>query len=109
MFQLFIKITFTLIFASIFASLVRDLTQDGGNTAQAWIRFFSRMFAFVSSSYLGYMLGCKLNDLDAFYIIKRVEAHTLFLEDKNFKPINEQETLYNFMEKQKEVSQVGTS
>ena len=99
-FQLTLKILISFIGAAILASLVRDLAQEGGNTAQAWMRFLSRMFAFVTSSYLGYMLGCKMNDLDAFYITKRVEAHTLFLEDKNFKPVDEDKEA--FIERVKE-------
>ena len=73
----------------ILASLVRDLTQEGGFTAQAFMRFLSRIFAYITSSFLGYLLGCKMNDLDAFYITKRVEAHTLFLEDKTFEYVDE--------------------
>lgn len=89
MFQLIWKIVFSFIFAAILASLVIDLTEGEGETAQEWMRFLSRMFAFIKSSFLGYMLGCKINDLDAFYISKRVEAHTLYLEDKTFKPVDE--------------------
>lgn len=88
-FQLTLKIVMSFIFAAILASLVRDLAQEGGSNAQTWMRFLSRTFAFITSSFLGYTLGCKLNDLDAFYITKRVEAHTLYLEDKDFKPIDE--------------------
>lgn len=87
-FQLVWKILTSFIFAAILTSLVRDLTQDG-SLAQAFMRFLSRMICFVSSSFLGYMLGCKINDLDAFYILKRVEVHTLYLEDKDFKPVDE--------------------
>ncbi len=88
-FHLSLKIILTFIGAAILTSLVRDMAQEGGSSAQAWMRFLARMFAFITSNFLGYMLGCKLNDLDAFYIIKRVEAHTLYLEDKTFKPVDE--------------------
>ena len=84
-FQLTLKILLSFIFSAILASLVRDLTQEGGMNAQSWMRFLSRIFAYISSSFLGYMIGCKMNDLDAFYISKRIEAHKLFLEDKDFK------------------------
>ena len=87
--QLSTRIIFTWIGASIIGSLVRDLTQDGGSTAQAWMRFLSRAFAFGQSCFLGYNMGCKLNDLDAFYILKRVEIHTLFLEDREFVYVDE--------------------
>ena len=96
-FQLTLKIVLSFIGAAILGSLVRDLAQEGGATAQAWMRFLSRMFAYVTSSFLGYTLGCKINDLDAFYILKRVEAHTLFLEDKDFK--YEDEAKLEFMER----------
>lgn len=88
-FQLALKITLTFIGAAILGALVRDIAQEGGSTAQAWMRFLSRMFAFITSSFLGYMLGAKLNDLDAFYIEKRIEAHNMYLEDKDFKPVDE--------------------
>jgi len=92
--QLSARILITWVVASILASLVRDLTQDGGNTAQAWMKFLSRMFAFVQSCVLGYNMGCKLNDLDAFYILKRVETHTLFLEDTSFVYVDESKLMY---------------
>ena len=88
-FHLVLKITMTFIFSAILASLIRDIAQEGGSTAQAWMRFLSRMFAFFTSAFLGYMLGCKINDMDAFYIRKRVEVHTLYLEDTSFKPKDE--------------------
>ena len=88
-FQLILRVALTWIGASILGSLVRDLTQAGGSTAEAWMRFLSRAFAFGSSCFLGYTMGCKLNDLDAFYILKRVEAHTMYVEDKNFTPVDE--------------------
>lgn len=87
--QLVTRILLTWIGASILGSLVRDMTQEGGSTAQAWMHFLSRAFAFGSSCFLGYFLGCKLNDLDAFYILKRVETHTMFREDKTFVPVDE--------------------
>ena len=50
----------------------------------------SRMFSFASSSFLGYLLGCKLNDLDAFYIKKRIDVHIQFREDKVFVEVDEE-------------------
>ena len=86
--HLSVRVLITWISASILGSLVRDLTQDT-DVAQAWLKFLSRAFAFASSCFLGYNVGCKLNDLDAFYILKRVETHTLYLEDTTFKPVDE--------------------
>lgn len=83
------RILLTWVGASILGSLVRDLTQQGGSTAEAWMRFLSRMFAFGSSVYLGYFMGCKMNDIDAYYIRKRVEVHTMYRQDRDFKPVDE--------------------
>ena len=102
-FQLTLKILMTFIGSAILGALVRDIAQDGGSTAQAWMRFLSRCFAYVTSSFLGYTLGCKINDLDAFYILKRVEVHTLYLEDKNF--IYEDEAKIEYMKRiEKEIT-----
>ena len=105
-FQLSLKILLSFIFAGILASLVRDITQEGGSTAQAWMRFLSRVSAYISSSFLGYNIGCKMNDLDAFYITKRIEAHTLFIEDKTFVYVDEAkeeyEKFYNLKEENDE-------
>lgn len=92
--QLFARIFSVLIFSMILASLVRDLSEEGGSTAQLWMTFMSRMFSFGSSSFLGYMIGCKLNDLDAFYIRKRIEVHILYLEDKTFKYVDEEKEAF---------------
>lgn len=83
------KLITTFVGAFILGSLVLDLTQDPTMVAGYFMTFLSRMFCFISSSFSGYMLGCKINDLDAFYITKRIEAHKLYLEDTNFKPVDE--------------------
>lgn len=87
-FHLTFKIIVSFTIAAIFTSLVIDLASDQ-SAAQAWMRFLSRLMAFISSAFLGYLTGCKVNDLDAFYILKRVEVHTLYLEDIEFKPVDE--------------------
>lgn len=78
------KIILTLIFAVIVASLVIDTSEGGLTAQQAWMDFLSRMFSFVSSAFLGWCVGSKLNDIDAFYIVNRIEAHRLYREDKTF-------------------------
>lgn len=88
-FDLFSKMLLTFIMASMFTSLVIDMTEQGGSNATAWLCFLSRMSSFVSSMFLGYIMGCKMNDIDAFYINKRVEAHTMYLEDRDFKPVDD--------------------
>jgi hypothetical protein len=99
--QLMWRIIVTLIFSFIMASLVRDLTSDQSNS-QAWMTFLSRMFSFTTSSFLGYMLGAKMNDLDAFYIMKRVEVHSQYLDDKTFKEIDEEKEQFKDRVRQEE-------
>lgn len=84
--QLFFRILFTWGCASVLGSLVRDFAEQGGNSAQAWMSFLSRMFAFSTSCFSGWLIGCKLNDADAYYIGKRVEVHTMYLEDSGLNP-----------------------
>lgn len=84
------KVIISVITAMIFASLVYDMT-EGDNQAQAWLKFLSRMMAMASSSYMGFMIGCQTNDIDADFINNKVLAHTKYLQDKDFKPKSQQE------------------
>lgn len=86
------KIILTLMFAVIIAALAKDMSEGAGDdAAQLWVTFISRMFALISSSFLGYSVGCQSNDIEAEYIRLRVTVHTLYLEDKTFVPEDEQE------------------
>ena len=85
------KVLITLIPAMILAALARDLSQDGVDAAEAWATFLSRMFALFSSAFMGYMVGCQTNDIDADYIRLRVHVHTRYLQDNDFKPLSQQE------------------
>lgn len=96
------KIVITLIPAMILAALARDLTQEGVDAAEAWATFCSRMFALLSSAFMGYMVGCQMNDIDADYINLRVRVHSRYLQDINFKPLDQQaEAKKEFVERVK--------
>lgn len=84
------KLTITIVSAMIFASLVRDLSTTV-DTAAAWAKFVSRIWAMASSSFMGYMVGTQMNDIDAEYIEMRVQVHTRYLQDTEFKPLSQQE------------------
>lgn len=84
------KLVVTLVTAMIFAALVRDLTQDV-DQATAWAKFLSRLWAMISSAFMGYIVGTQLNDIDAEYIEMRVQVHTRYLQDVNFVPLSQQE------------------
>lgn len=44
-----------------------------------------------TSSFMGYMVGCQMNDIDADFIDTKCLAHDEFFEDKTFKPLSQQE------------------
>ena len=69
--------------AMIFAALVRDMNAEMDKAA-AWAKFFSRLWAMISSSFMGYLVGTQINDIDAEYVEMRVQVHTRYLQD-NFK------------------------
>lgn len=96
------KLATTIIIAMILASLVRDLTQEVDQAA-AWMKFFQRMFSLSTSSFMGYLVGCQMNDIDAYYINLRVEVHMEYLGDNSFKPESQQdEAKREFIERVKE-------
>lgn len=86
------KIILALIPAIIFAALARDLSEGAGDDkAAAWATFISRMFALISSAFMGYIVGCQMNDIDADYINLKVGTHKKFKEDMDFVPLSQQE------------------
>lgn len=86
----FSKALMSLVTSMIFGALILDLSQGNGS-AQAWLKFASRMFALASSSFVGYLVGSQANDIDAEAIEDRCLAHTMFENDKEFKPADQQE------------------
>ena len=84
------KIALTVIFAMIFTSLVYDETTSV-DSAKSWMKFMTRMTAMASSAFMGYVIGCQMNDIDASYIELKVSAHDKYFEDESFKPKDQQE------------------
>lgn len=84
------RVTLTVLTAMIFASLMRDVAAEG-DVAEATLKFISRLWAMISSSFMGYIVGCQINDIDAEYINMRVTVHNMFLQDHDFKPMDSQE------------------
>lgn len=84
------KVLLTVITAMIFASLMKDLnaSQDIGQSLQ---KFATRVWAMVSSVFMGYIVGVQINDIDAEYIEMRTHVINLYLQDKEFKPLDQQE------------------
>ena len=96
------RLVLTVVSAMIFASLVRDLNSSMDQAA-AWAKFFSRLWAMISSSFMGYIVGTQMNDIDAEYVEMRTQVHTRYLQDENFKPLSDQEEAkQEFIERVKE-------
>lgn len=84
------RIMLTVIVAMIFASLMRDLNASSDIT-MAIEKFISRLWAMISSTFMGYIVGSQINDIDAEYINMRVNVHSMFVQDKTFKALDQQE------------------
>lgn len=84
------RLLLTITTAMIFASLMRDLTAST-DLAESTQKFVSRLWAMISSTFMGYITGCQINDIDAEYIEMRVAVQDMYLADKNFKPLTQQE------------------
>ena len=96
------KLLMTIVSAMIFASLVRDLSQSVDQAA-AWAKFMSRLWAMITSSFMGYIVGTQMNDIDAEYIEMRIQVHTRYMQDDQFKPLTQQEEARKeFVERVKE-------
>lgn len=84
------RVVLTVLTAMIFASLMRDVTADG-DIGEATLKFISRLWAMISSSFMGYIVGCQINDIDSEYIDMRLTVHNMFLQDTTFVPLDSQE------------------
>ena len=78
------KLFITIAFSVILALFVKDVASGDYTAAEVASKLFSRLFAFFSSVFMGYLVGCQINDIDAEYIEMRTGVHTDFLEDKDF-------------------------
>lgn len=96
------KVVITVVTSIIFASLMRDLTSEV-DQAEAWVKFLSRLWSMTTSIFMGYLVGCQMNDIDAEYIEMRIEVHRKYLQDTEFVGLSEQEEAkQEFIERVKE-------
>lgn len=84
------RLAVSIMTAMIFAALVRDLNSDM-DAAEAWTKFFTRLWAMLSSSFMGHIVGVQMNDIDAEYVEMRIQVHKRYLQDTDFKPLSDQE------------------
>jgi len=85
------KVLITLVVAVIIALFAIGDKSDPNWWKEAILQFIARLWALVSSSFMGYIVGCQINDIDAEYIEMRIVVQNMFLQDKEFKPIDSQE------------------
>jgi hypothetical protein len=78
------KLMLTISFSVIFALFVKDMSSGEYTATEVATKLFSRLFAFFTSVFMGYLVGAQVNDIDAEYIDMRSSTHTDFLEDKTF-------------------------
>lgn len=78
------KLFLTISFSIIFALFVKDVASGEYTDVEIATKLFSRLFAFFTSVFMGYLVGAQINDIDAEYIEMRTGVHTDFLEDKDF-------------------------
>jgi uncharacterized membrane protein len=98
------KLVVTILFSVIFALFVRDMSNPDADTASAVAKLFSRLWSFFTSVFMGYLVGCQINDIDAEYIDMRIGVHTEFLEDTTFNVGTiKEEAKKEFIEEQKKV------
>lgn len=79
------KLLLTIAFSVIFALFVKDVAGGEYTPAEVATKLFARLFAFFSSVFMGYLVGCQINDIDSEYVDLRTGVHQDFLEDKDFK------------------------
>ena len=89
-FSIISKVAVGVVIAMIFASLVYD-TSTGVEQAKAWMKFASRMFSMATSAFMGYLVGCQVNDIDADFVEMKCLVHDEFFEDSTFVPLSQQE------------------
>lgn len=102
------KVVITLIVAMIMASFVRDTASGDNDLANSFLKFFNRMFALITSSFMGFIVGSQTNDIDAEFIEMRVLVQEMYLQDTTFVPLSEQELAkQEYIERVKKENVIG--
>ena len=79
------KLMVTIAFAVVMALFIKDTASGDYTSIEIATKLFSRLTAFFTSAFMGYLVGCQINDIDAEYINMRISVHLEFLEDDTFK------------------------
>ena len=90
------KVIIGILIGAIFASIVFDASQRGDMSEKevVWntiINLIQRLFNATWSAFLGNKTGKDLNDRASTYLTYKAMVHKMYLKDKEFKPLTEQE------------------
>lgn len=95
------KLLLTVITGMILASLMRDISREP-DVAESIQKFISRLWALCSSCFMGFLVGTQINDIDAEYLEMRISVQNMYLQDKTFVPLDQQEEAkHDYIEKVK--------
>lgn len=85
-----VAVTFGCIGWSTAASIAEDMTVAQRIFTTAW-DVLTKLATALSSAFIGFFDGAKFNDFDATYLRLKINVHKQFKDDKEFKPLTEQE------------------
>ena len=85
-----VAVTFGCIGWSTLDSIGGDMTPAQRTFTIIW-DILTKLTTAISSAFIGFLAGGKFNDFDASYLQIKVNVHSQYREDKNFKPLTEQE------------------
>ena len=80
-----------LMFGLIMGAFVVETLSEDADITRNLMNLFTRLSTATTSAFMGYMSGCKLNDLTASYVQIKIAVHLQYLDDKEFAPLTEQE------------------
>lgn len=105
-FQIMGRVFIVIALSLIATALAKDTTAELG-VAEIAYKLIARLFNFFTSAFMGFGVGCMINDFDAEYLLDKVEVQKMFVSDKEFKPKTEQELARErFVKYQKETAQI---
>lgn len=73
----------------VFGALIP--TGQDQTIGQTLMKLFTRLFCFSSAGFMGFFVGCQINDIDAEYINEKIDVQCRYASDLAFKPLTEQE------------------
>ena len=85
-----VAVTFGCIGWSTLDAMSEDMTAAQRTFTIIW-DILTKLTTAISSAFIGFIDGGKFNDFDASYLQVKVNVHSQYREDKDFKPLSEQE------------------